>query len=540
MNDFVKSYGSGVKAVGDYVVRGRGIVYGGKDLTGDVFTKATDLGDTRSFVGTPVYYDHGLGSIRGQIGTIKMWTPTDDGIDVEIELDKRLGYIGDVMKLVKSGALGLSTGALSHLVVRQAGELKRWVVGEISLTPTPAEPRTLTEVKATQNGTVRTATATLSPSDTTSTNNTKGTYNVENINQIVQDAVVTALKNVAGEPVNGGTIVAPAPAVKSIALDNDTDAFASRDYERAYKSYVRGTADNSELNVLSNAKNHAFKTLNETTNNDGGFTVPTTVNREITARRDDMSLLGQFAFTRVTTESWKHIMPAQSTKATAGIVAEGVTATASEPNLANSRTIQLYKDTLEFAVTDELLADSSSNLEQFMQVEIARAMAVSANSYIILGTGSSQPYGLVTRVTNTVNLGASAVTNAQVIAVSTAVNGNYLQNGQTGWIMRNSTWGALRTLDLTNYNRITAIEAGIRYAEGWRVALSESAAAIGATGVKPLYFGNFNYYAFCERTSGVQIDRWRDVRKGITYIVASWRYGGDVTQPEAFAIGVNT
>ena len=539
MNDFVKSYGSGVKAVGDYVVRGRGIVYGGKDLTGDIFTKATDLGDTRSFVGTPVYYDHGLGSIRGQIGTVKAWTPVGDGIDVEIELDKRLDYIADVMKLVKSGALGLSTGALSHLVVRQAGELKRWVVGEISLTPTPAEPRTLTEVKATQDGTVRTATATLSPSDTTSTNNTKGTT-VENINQIVQDAVVTALKNVAGEPVNGGTIVASAPAVKTIAMDNDTDPFASRDYERAYKSYIRGTADNSELNVLSNAKNHATKTLSEGTNNDGGFTVPTTVNREITARRDDMSLLGQFAFTRVTTESWKHIMPAQSTKATPGIVAEGVTATASEPNLANSRTIQLYKDTLEFAVTDELLADSSSNLEQFMQVEIARAMAVSANSYIILGTGSSQPYGLVTRVTNTVNLGASAVTNAQVIAVSTAVNGNYLQNGQTGWIMRNSTWGALRTLDLTNYNRITAIEAGIRYAEGWRVALSESASAIGATGVKPLYFGNFNYYAFCERTSGVQIDRWRDVRKGITYIVASWRYGGDVTQPEAFAIGVNT
>lgn len=537
MNDFVKSYGSGVKAVGDYVVRGRGIVYGGKDLTGDIFTKATDLGETRSFVGTPVYYDHGLSSIRGQIGTVKAWTPVGDGIDVEIELDKRLDYIKDVMELVKSGALGLSTGALSHLVVRQAGELKRWVVGEISLTPTPAEPRTLTEVKATQNGTVRNATATLSPSDTTLTNNTKGTT-VENINQIVQDAVVTALKNVAGEPVNGGTIVAPAPAVKSIAIDNDADAFASRDYERAYKSYVRGTADNSELNVLSNAKSHAFKTLNEATNNDGGYTVPTTVNREITARRDDMSLLGQFAFTRITTESWKHIMPAQSTKATPGIVAEGVTATASEPNLANSKTIQLYKDTLEFAVSDELLADSSSNLEQFMQVEIARAMAVSSNSYILLGTGSSQPYGLNARVTNSVALSASAITNAQVIAVSTAVNGSYLQSGQTGWVMRNATWGALRTLDLTNYNRITAIENGVRYVEGWQTALSESVAAIG-TGNKSLWFGNFSYYAFCERTSGVQIDRWRDVRKGLTYIVASWRYGGDVTQPEAFAVGTH-
>jgi hypothetical protein len=210
MTDFVKSYGSGVKAVGAYTLQGRGIVYGGKDLTGDIFTKSTDLGDTRSFVGTPVYYDHGLSSIRGQIGTVKAWTPVGDGIDVQIELDKRLDYIDDVMALVRSGALGLSTGALSHLVVRQAGELKRWVVGEISLTPTPAEPRTLTEVKATQDDTVRTATATLSPSDNTlSSLSLKGTT-VENINQMVQDAVVAALKNVAGTPVEGGVMTAPA------------------------------------------------------------------------------------------------------------------------------------------------------------------------------------------------------------------------------------------------------------------------------------------------------------------------------------------
>ncbi len=532
MTDFVKSYGGGVKAVGDYVLRGRGIVYGGKDLTGDRFTKDTDLGTTRSPIGMPVFYDHAMSSIRGQIGTVKAWTPTDDGIDVEIELDKRLSYIDDVMKLVRMGALGLSTGSMSHLVVRKGGELKRWTVGEISLTPTPAEPRTLTEVKATQNNAVRNATATLSPSDNTQSSK-KGTTTMS-----LKDEIKQALVEIAGEPVAGGTLAAPAPTVKSIALDNDTDPFASRDYERAYKAYVRGAADDSALNVLSNAKSHAFKTLNEGTNNDGGFTVPTTINREIIARRDDMSLLGAFAFTRVTTESWKHIMPAQSTKATAGIVTEGTTATASEPNFANSKTIQLYKDTLEFAVTDELLADSSSNLEQFMQVEIARAMAVSSNSYIILGTGSGQPYGLNARVTNSVALSASAITNAQVISVSTAVNGSYLQNGQTGWIMKNATWGALRTLDLTNYNRITAIEAGIRYAEGWRVALSESVAAIGTTN-KSLWFGNFNYYAFCERTSGVQIDRWRDVRKGLTYIVASWRYGGDVTQPEAFAVGTH-
>ena len=132
-----------VKLVSDYVVRGRGVVFGGKDLTGDKFTKSTDFGDTRSFIGMPVYYDHGLSDLQSQIGTVKMWQPDTEGIDVEIEIDKRHKYAQQVMALVKKGMLGLSTGALSHLVVRDDGEIKRWIVGEISLTPTPAEPRTM-------------------------------------------------------------------------------------------------------------------------------------------------------------------------------------------------------------------------------------------------------------------------------------------------------------------------------------------------------------------------------------------------------------
>jgi hypothetical protein len=360
--DFVKSFGGGVKAVADYTIRGRGVVYGGEDLTGDTFTKNTDFGDTRPFVGMPVYYDHSLGSMRGQIGTVKAWMPTDDGIDVEIELDRRNKYVGDVMKLVKSGALGLSTGALSHLVVRDGGEVKRWVVGEISLTPTPAEPRTLSAVKRHQD-TVSSDAGTTSGDDHTSASQ-QGT---EPTMSDIKDAVKAAINELAGEPVAGGTFVpAPQPTVKSIAVDNDEDPFASRDYERAYKSLIRGTATDDSMRILRNASAVAFKTMTEGTNNNGGFTVPTTVNRDIVARRDDMSLLGQFAFTRVTTESWKHIMPAQSTKATPGIVGEGTTATASEPNFANSKTIQLYKDTLEFALSDELLSDTSSNLEQFL------------------------------------------------------------------------------------------------------------------------------------------------------------------------------
>ncbi len=530
----MKSTPHAIKAVAPFTLKGRGVVYGGEDLTGDRFSKDTDFGGTRPFVGMPVYYDHALGGIKSQIGVVKVWTPSDEGIDVQIELDRRHKYAADVMKLAEQGALGLSTGALPHLVERVDGEIKRWVVGEISLTPTPAEPRTTTEV-STKGTTVRTAAANTGHDDIKTAVPTEETeHTMDNI----KDAVKAAISELAGEPVQGGTIH-NAPAVKAApAAVESVSPFDTNEYHQAYKSFMRGSEDSSVMNTLHNAKKSAFKTLTEATNNDGGFTVPTTINREIVAKRDELSFLGQIGFTRVQTESWKHIMPAQSVKATPGIVAEGVTATASEPNLANSKTIQLYKDTLEFALSDELMADTSSNLEAFLQNEIARAMAVSANNYIVNGTGSSQPYGLLTRVTNTFAFSATAITNAQIVGLSTDVAGEYLTNGETGFIMQNSTWGALKTLDLTNYNRITDTVNGQRTVEGWPVMLSAQIPAIGTTN-KSVIFGNYAYYAFVERASGVQIERWRDVRKGLTYIVASWRYGGDVTQIEAFSVGVH-
>lgn len=51
------------------------------------------------------------------------------------------------MELLKAGTLGYSSGALAHLVERVTGNgatvIKSWPIGEFSLTPTPAEPRTL-------------------------------------------------------------------------------------------------------------------------------------------------------------------------------------------------------------------------------------------------------------------------------------------------------------------------------------------------------------------------------------------------------------
>ena len=129
------------------------------DLYGTYFTAKTDYdindGDTRT-----LYFQHGfdetLGNAKIGIATL---TKDDKGIFLRAELkvmdpDKwsdsivadRKKYIAKILDMVDAGQLGYSSGAVSHLVRYEpngnAAWIRCWPLGEVSLTPTPAEPRT--------------------------------------------------------------------------------------------------------------------------------------------------------------------------------------------------------------------------------------------------------------------------------------------------------------------------------------------------------------------------------------------------------------
>ena len=135
-----------VKALGDGRVGGYLIVWGDdprRDLTGEYFTPATDLGLTW-YPERPLLYHHGLdGTLKAAvIGTIDTLRVDEAGVWAEGQLDMRERYVQAVQKLVMKGALSWSSGSLPHLVdVATDGEIKRWPIVEGSLTPTPAEPR---------------------------------------------------------------------------------------------------------------------------------------------------------------------------------------------------------------------------------------------------------------------------------------------------------------------------------------------------------------------------------------------------------------
>ena len=139
-------FGAEVKALGDGRVGGYLIRFSDPstpDLTGDYFdaTSTIETPDTM-----PVFYQHGFDKTLGKRVIGKGTARKDEvGVWLEAQLNLRDEYEKTIYQMAVDGKLGYSSGALGHMVEReQVGKsyhIKTWIVGEASLTPTPAEPR---------------------------------------------------------------------------------------------------------------------------------------------------------------------------------------------------------------------------------------------------------------------------------------------------------------------------------------------------------------------------------------------------------------
>jgi HK97 family phage major capsid protein len=148
MEENLMYFGDQVKALGEGKVGGYLVRYGNPnepDLTGDFFTKDTDLG-VEEGAKVPVYYEHGYDSVLKMRkigrGVVKF---DDIGAWLDAQLEMRDDYERMLYQMAEEGKLGWSSGAAGHLVEReQVGKscyIKSWVIAEASLTPQPAEPR---------------------------------------------------------------------------------------------------------------------------------------------------------------------------------------------------------------------------------------------------------------------------------------------------------------------------------------------------------------------------------------------------------------
>lgn len=153
--EICRVFGSEIKALDDTGrVGGHGVLFSSEkdpDLLREFFTKSTDFFNEGEQFDIPlVLYHHGQdGKLKARKLANKATAKVDEvGVWVEAQLNIRDKYEKAVLKMVKAGKLGWSTGSAPHLVEKEEVKadvycIKSWPIVEVSLTPCPVEPRTL-------------------------------------------------------------------------------------------------------------------------------------------------------------------------------------------------------------------------------------------------------------------------------------------------------------------------------------------------------------------------------------------------------------
>lgn len=137
---------------GSLEVSGYGVLFNGKDISGDTFLKDVTNFDFDYVPQKRLLYSHGRNQkIKKKIGFVKEHAVDEVGVFFKAELDKAFKYKQAVKRLADLGLLGMSTGTAEQLMDKDetTGVIKEWPLVELSLTVTPMEPRTV-GVKADQ------------------------------------------------------------------------------------------------------------------------------------------------------------------------------------------------------------------------------------------------------------------------------------------------------------------------------------------------------------------------------------------------------
>jgi HK97 family phage major capsid protein len=526
------------------VVGGWGVVYGGQDLYGETFTKSTDY-MLDLVPSKPVLYDHSLGEVKHIIGKTLKVEPMEAGLWVEAELNRNAEYVAHILELVQKGALGWSSGSVSHLVRMDGSNIKTWPVVEFSLTPTPAEPRTLgvDVIKALAESDpsfgallpeAETAISAAGADDAeiavtddevseemnimaTESHEAKGapdTALVEMLNQFkgLSDEIKNIKTALEQEPPVNAPIKGAPVILKGARGDSEENAL------RAY--IVHGdtgafkASNNTDMNVGTSA--------------DGGYAVPTGHYNGIIARRDEAMLATQLGVTRITGEGTTVNVPVDNEADGEFVSTNEATDFDRDAPAISQVPMTLVKYTKTVELSQELIQDEKSNLMEFLNNFIGRGLAKTHNSLLVTAAGSG---------------GTAALTldSATVIGVSEIPELAYLlpdpYQDNAKWVMKKAVEGEIRSLvsasDFQYVPKWMGTVTGRPELWGYPVFNSEYSGATAAS-TKSLYFGDWSFMGLRE-APGLTIlrDEYSKARQGQICLHYYFRAVYKVLQAEA-------
>jgi len=245
-----------------------------------------------------------------------------------------------------------------------------------------------------------------------------------------------------------------------------------------------------------------------------GAPVPTSFYEEIILKA---RLVGPMLSTStvLTTAGGENLqIPRVNTYSAATIAAEAGAIGESDPAFSAFITMGAFKFSYLVQVSREMIEDSGVDILGFLADQVGQGIGFNVNNALTVGTGTTQPNGIVTASTLGVTGGtgtSGAFTADNLIDLAYSVDGAARMLPGAGYMMNGKSIGAVRKLKDTAGNYVFSPSLAVGVPDTLLgFALSENPAmADAATSAKSVIFGHLPSY-YVRQVGGIRVDSSTD------------------------------
>lgn len=371
-----------------------------------------------------------------------------------------------------------------------------------------------------------------------------GALDAREAEKVAAATQLTAIKAAAKAEAEA-ELAARVPAWKGgFATKSVTKAGFSQDDNQSFSHYLR-TGD-----IVA-----AKAALAEGSSSTGGVLVPNDFYAQIVSKRNEMSIARRAGVRVFQTSRDTLDIPIEGTSTTTFVATNEAASVDENEPLLEVISIPVIKWTKMAKVSNELVEDDASNLEEFLALDFAEKMAMTENRYITTGTGSGQHLGLSS--SDYLNAGipaeydfGSEILLAGVPGLLYTLANEYRERGV--WLMNSKTESFIRSIASSTWFQYSA---GVTSASGPGYRLNDllglpvynqkdikvSSDSTSDAPVATVVIGDMSRYALVER-AGLEVVRDASVYRANdqTGFFAKFRQGGAPLHAEAFVRGIIT
>jgi HK97 family phage major capsid protein len=264
-------------------------------------------------------------------------------------------------------------------------------------------------------------------------------------------------------------------------------------------SEVRSEADWS-LRDLSVGSEFEARTLVSAS---GTGVVGTSFYNQVIEVAQSVAPLLQYARVINTTGGDNLQVPVLSAYSTGAIAAQGSAISSSDPTITNI-TLGAYKYGVLVPISKELLADAQVDINALVAREAGKAIGYAAGGHLTTGTGTTQPFGIVTGAGSAVTSGTAGLSADDLITLLYSLDPEVRNDPSFAYMVSPTALAAIRKLKDTAGNYIWNVSNGQASILGYNVVENVSMPA-HTTGNKSIIAGRMTDFVV-RQAGGIKVE----------------------------------